>query len=130
MKSLTGALALSLTLILSLLFLTACATPAKEPADAKKALEDNGYTVTLTDSAEKLEDGMKATLVATNKDGEKLLIVWYTDKDGAKQGYDDAKAELEALQAEDAEAYAAYVVGKSGTIVWMATSKNAVQAAK
>ncbi|MBQ9784375.1 MAG: hypothetical protein IJW29_02635 [Clostridia bacterium] len=145
MKKFTKILALTLVVIMSVLTLVACATPAKEPKDAKKALEDNDYTVSLTELDEATDDGEIAMLSAYNKDGEYIMIVWYEDAKSAKESYNDLKEELKEQEEdleeskddlgdeayeEAKEALDKIVIGKSGKMVWMASSKDAVKAAK
>lgn len=144
MKKFTKVLALTLVVIMSVLTLVACATPAKDPKDAEKALKDNKYTVNLVELDEATKDGEIAMLTAYNKDDEYITIVWYEDAKSAKEAYNDAKEELKEMKEEleenkdelgddykDAkEALDKMVVGKSGKMVWMASSKDAVKAAK
>ena len=144
MKKFTKVLALTLVVIMSVLTLVACATPAKDPKDAKKALEDNKYTiVTFSELDEATDDGVIAMLAATKKD-EYITIAWYEDAKSAKEAYNDAKEELKEMKEEleenkdklgddydeQKEALDKMVVGKSGKMVWMASSKDAVKAAK
>ena len=49
MKKLVKISALALVLIMMVAVFASCAAPAKDPKDAKKALEDAGYEVTLID---------------------------------------------------------------------------------
>lgn len=145
MKKFTKIMALTLIVIMSVMTLAACAKPAKDPEDAKKALEDNGYTVVLIDEEALLEDDMEAALSAYSKDEKDFIaIVWYKDSDAAKKAYDEAKDELQDLKdeleknkdelgddyKESKETLDNYVVGKSGNMVWTASSKDAVKAAK
>ena len=80
MKTFTKILALSLVVILSVMVLASCAVPAKDPKDAKKALEDNGYQATLIDDKKLLDDDVEAQIMAYNDDEEYIIIVWYKDK--------------------------------------------------
>ena len=77
MKTFTKILALSLVVILSVMVLASCAVPAKDPKDAKKALEDNGYQATLIDDKKLLDDDVEAQIMAYNDDEEYIIIVWY-----------------------------------------------------
>ncbi|MBQ9774019.1 MAG: hypothetical protein IJW30_05085 [Clostridia bacterium] len=130
MKKVTKILALSLALIMSLMMLASCglfqAKPAKDPEDAKKALEDNGYTVYL------VEDGDAATLSASKGTEEYIYIEWFENSDDAKEAYDEAKEEYDALKeaAKELDVDFEMVLGKSGKMVWSASSKDAVKAAK
>ena len=146
MKKFTKILALSLALIMSVMMLASCAIfaakPAKDPKDAEKALKDNDYTVSLTELDEATDDGEIAMLTAYNKDGEYIYIMWYEDAKSAKEAYADAKEEmkeyeeeLKEMKGEDGyeeakEEFDKIVIGKSGKMVWMASSKDAVKAAK
>ncbi len=146
MKKLTKILALSLALIMSVMMLASCsifgAKPAKDFEDAKKALEDNDYDIGYADK--NLDGDPEARIYASKKD-EFITIYWYKDVADAKDAYKDAKEDLKKmkedlkamqddLNEDDYKGYEEeldnYVIGRSGKMVWMASSKNAVKAAK
>ena len=153
MKKSIKLFALLLALVFSLSVLVACNDkddddepsiyPASNINDAEKALEENGYSVLTTELDEVTEDGETAMLSAC-KDDETITIIWYEDKDFAKASYRDlkkqlkeAKEELEMSKDDLGDVYAEtkelldnMVFGISGNMVWMATSKDAVKAAK
>ncbi len=141
MKKFTKILALSLALIMSVMMLASCAIfgakPAKDPEKAKDALKDNDYNVQLIDDKDALEGyaemnecgKLTAVVVGANEDEEFISILYFEDASDAKKAYEDSKEELKEMQEEDDD-YKDYVCGRSGKMVWMASSKDAVKAAK
>ena len=156
MKKFTKILSLSLVLIMTVLMVASCGIfapkPAKDPGDAEDALKENDYTVTLAENDIALAamsaafncGDLEAAITAFDKD-ESITILYFKDKEDANDFYDDMKEEMDEAEKElkeekddmDEDDYKElkeeldnYVLGKSGTMVWMASSKDAVKAAK
>ena len=117
MKRILSAILVCVLVIGCVLTLVACGGPKKNPEKAKKALEDNGYTVVLTEDP---MDGVEATIIAYSKDGKDMIaIAYYAKKADAKEAYKEAKeAAADGME-----------VGRSGKVVWSGT-EAAVKAAK
>ena len=154
MKKTIKLLALLFALMFSLSCLIACnekdddeprIIPASDPATAKSELQDNDYTVSLVELDEATEAGEIAMLTAYHEDGPYIVIVWYQDSKSAKKGYRELKDELSTLREEleaskndlDSDTYEQtkeeldrLVIGATRDMVWMASSKDAVKAAK
>ena len=148
MKKFARVLALMLVAAMLCVMLVACGSkPASDPKDAKDALKDNGYSVTLSDDAISLAASalvyggdLEAIINATDGD-EYINIVWFEDEEDAQDYYDkldemyeEAKAKIDEIEDEDEKEEleedldnAAY--GISGNMVWKGT-KDAVKAAK
>lgn len=130
MKKLFKITSLTLVMLMLITSLVACGGPAKVPADAKAALEANGYGVILTDgkaleaiaSAMGIDD-LDAKIVATSKDDldDYVIIYYFEEADDATAAWDKIQAEAEKKDAE--------VVKKSGAIIYYGT-ETAVKAAK
>lgn len=130
MKKLFKITSLALVMLMLIATLAACGGPAKEPADAKAALEENGYSVSLSDG-KGLEaiasmmgiDDLDAKIVATSKDDMDDYVVIYYFEDSA-----DADTAWAKIQ-EEADDKDAEVVKKSGAMIYYGT-EAAVKAAK
>ena len=130
MKKLFKITSLALVMLMLIASLVACGGPAKEPADAKAALEANNYTVALSEG-KALEaiasmmgiDDLDAKIVATSKDDLDDYITIYYFEDA-----DDAEAAWAKIQ-EEADNKDAEVVKKSGAMIYYG-SEAAVKAAK
>ncbi|MBQ8408037.1 MAG: hypothetical protein IJY39_04160 [Clostridia bacterium] len=136
-KSIVKVLALTLVAVMMCLALVSCGGPAKDPADAKAALDENGYTATKIDN-----DGLGALALAalsvagikdvecvvsgTNSDGEHVTIIYFEDKDAANAEWEDVQAYAED-EKDDEETD--WVVKKSGNMIYFGT-KAGVKAAK
>lgn len=134
---------LSLTLVLSLLSVTllACGKPAKDPADAKAALEEAGYVVAKDDRilpATFTALGYSLTSVVTGskigKDDagntvvDHVSIYYFKDKDAATKALDKIK-ENEAADKGNSDESNWVAPTQSGSMVYYGT-KAAVKAAK
>ncbi|MBQ9784376.1 MAG: hypothetical protein IJW29_02640 [Clostridia bacterium] len=122
MKKAIRFLSLVCALLCVLTVLAACGDknggkPADTPEDAKKALKENGYTVTVTKDESLFEyDGMYATVYA------------YRDEDVITIHYFDSAADADA--AWDGIKKDGYVCGKSDNMIWIATSAKVVKDAR
>lgn len=132
MKKLVKISALALVLIMMVAVFASCAAPAKDPKDAKNALEDAGYEVTLIDgdmAAAVGVKGLEAAIMAFDpeNDDEGVFIYYFEDKDAANDAWEDIEKEVEELQKENEDVE--FVLKKSGTMIWYGT-KDAIKAAK
>ena len=119
MKKLTSLLLVILCLCLPL---SACANrdggkPAATPEDARDALKENGYTVTLTTDKALLDHkGLNTTLYAY-KD-ENVITIHYFDSAA------DANAAWDSIKKDG------YICKKSDNMIWIATSAKVVKDAR
>ena len=140
MKKITKLLTLSLVLLLLLGTLASCgATPNADPAAAKKALEDNGYTATLVQDSlldkaalavftlAGIED-IEAVVSGTNKDGEHVTVFYFEEAEDAAEEWDDVQKYMNDEKADE-EKETEWVIEKSGKMIFFGT-KNAIKAAK
>ena len=122
MKKFARILALMLVAAMLCVVLAACGgAPAEDPKDAKKALKDADYKVTLIDDEDALEyydyDGLEAILYAEKVDPEmtmdeldewedldgetvtfeKLVVYYFEDEDAAEEAFEDLEKYLEGL---------------------------------
>lgn len=124
MKRIISAVLVCILMVGCVFALASCGGPNKDPKEAKKALEEAGYTIV---SFAEDEDAGTAYLAATK--GEDYITIQYcADEDTAKEAEEEAKELIEKLE-EAAGKKAADKVGRSGKIVWMGT-KAAIKAAK
>ena len=124
MKKFARILAVALVAVTLCLTLTSCFGPAKDPADAKSALEDAGYLVVKVDTDLLLPDGVEATVLGTTDD-DYILITYYEDSDAVNEAWDDAQEDAKDLE----EKYEDIVCKKSGKMIYIGT-KQAVKDAK
>ena len=135
-KSIIKVLALALVVVMSCALLVACA-PAKDPADAKAALEENGYAVTKLDNeglgklafaAFEIAGIENATNVVsgTNNDGEHVTIFYFEDNAAANDEWEDVQ---EYANDENKDDESDWVCKKSGNMIYFGT-KAGVKAAK
>ena len=100
MKKFTKAISLALALVLSVMALASCALfapkPATDPAEAKKALKENGYTVYFKDAM--LDKGQEAYLYAYIDGSEHIVITWYDNTIDAKEAYKELKENLSEMK--------------------------------
>ena len=130
MKKLFKITSLTLVLLMLIASLVACGGPAKKPADAKAALEANGYSVVLSEG-KALEaiasllgiDDLDAKIVATSKEDldDYVTIYYFEDADDAEAAWEKIQTEADKADAE--------VVKKSGNMIYYGT-EAAVKAAK
>jgi hypothetical protein len=134
MKKSIRIIALALVAVMMCVTLVACA-PAKDPADAKAALEDAGYVVTKLDNeglgklafaAFELAgiEGAKNVVSAT-KDGEHITIFYFEDNAAANAEWEDVQEYATGEKDEESD----WVCKKSGNMIYFGTSA-AVKAAK
>ena len=137
MKKFTRVLCLTLVAVMLCGVLASCGGPAKDPADAKAALKDNGYTVTAMDSS--LISTMASVLgfkgleavVNGEKDGEVVSIYYFEDADAAEAAYEKVEKLYQEAVDELAEegVETELIFKKSGAMVYMGT-KQAIKDAK
>lgn len=119
MKNFARVLALVLVAVMLCTVLIACAgKPAEDPKDAKSALKDAGYDVTLMDEEATLSflgfDGLEAYLVAYKSDPDQsdydedemeeldgetvqmdyIVIYYFEDEEAAEEAFEDLEDEL------------------------------------
>ena len=136
MKKSIRLIALALVAVMMTLALVSCA-PAKDPADAKAALSDNGYAATKIDNeglgalafavftAAGIED-LESVVSGTNSDGEHVTILYFEDYAAANDQWEDTK---EYADKEKKDEDSDWVVKKSGNMIYFGT-KAGVKAAK
>ncbi len=135
MKNMTKLIALALVAVMCVALLVACA-PASKPADAKAALEKNGYTVVLVDNETALKaaellagiDDLVATVNGTKKDGDKIehvAIYYFEDSEAASEAYDKLVDDSDEEKDDETD----WVFKKSGKMVYYGT-EAAVKAAR
>lgn len=142
MKKFVRILALSLVSIMLLATLASCGAPAKDPADAKAALEEADYIVLiddkLTPAAFKVAGyDLSSVLTATkiSKDDEDKTVVdhvtvyYFVDKDAATKAMDKVKEEFKDDKKEESEDSVWVEPKQSGAMIYYGT-KAAIKAAK
>ena len=120
-----------LALVATCLFAFAsCGAPNEDPAEAKKALEDNGYTVEMTE-----HEGV--TYLTAISETDIISIKYYATEEAAEAAYKKAEEEMKKYEeASDADkatmdgyigiegvTYADLEYGMSGKMVWSGTSQ-------
>ena len=128
MKTFTRVLVLTLAVLMLTLAMVSCGGPAKKPEDAKKALEDNKYTIIMyiddADDAKALfgeDKGVVAYISAVDEDLENSIIICYFESSAkAKEYY----ADMDKEDVEDG-----MVLKCSGKMIYMGT-EAAIKAAK
>ena len=141
MKHFVRILSLALALMLLSLSLVACGAPAKDPADAKKALEEAKYTVAKDDTilpgifkglGYDLTSVVTASKVEKNDEGKTVIdhvtVYYFKDKDAATKAMDKIK-EYESADKKDQEESNWVAPTQSGSMVYYGT-KAAIKAAK
>ena len=124
MKKFVSIIAFVLVAVMLCATLVSCGAPAKDPADAKKALEDNGYVVVKVDTAILLPKDVEATVLGTTTENY-ILITYYKTTDAVKDAWEKAQEEAEKLE----EKYENVVCKKSGKMIFIGTAQ-AVKDAK
>ncbi len=131
MKKTFRIMALVMATVVLCLALVSCGGPNSDPAKAKDALEDKDYSVQKYDAdGSLLQQGViaamkiagisdiESVIVAANDDGEKVTIIYFTDKEAAKD------------ELEDVEDYAGDAECKvSGSMIYYGT-EAAIKAAR
>ena len=132
MKKLIRALAIALAISALLLSLVSCTAPAKNPEDAKKALEENSYIiVTYIDNPSELRTilgkdmGLVTYLCAADENYENIIYVYYFETSAdAKDAYKEVGKIMERTAAEEG-----WIIKRSGKMIYTGT-EAAVKAAK
>jgi len=141
MKQLVRIAALSLVAVMLCGMLTACGAPAKDPADAKAALEKADYTILESDTAlpiafkvlgYDLSSVVTATKTSKNDNGDTVIdhvtIFYFADKDNATKAMEKVKeqAKNDKKEADDTNWVEPT---QSGSMIYYGT-KAAIKAAK
>ena len=132
MKKLVRVLSFALVALTLCTLFAACA-PAKDPADAKAALEDAGYVATKTDGAILALAGIKDctdVVTGTKKEDDKIesvSIYYFETAEAAEEAFEKIEDLIEELKTEDDASD--FVFKQSGKIVYGGT-KAAVKAAR
>ena len=132
MKMFTRVLSLVLIALTLCALLAACA-PAKDPADAKAALEKAGYVATKTDGTLLALVGIKDctdVVSGTKKEGDKVegvSIYYFETAEAAETAFEKIEDLVEEFKDEDDASD--FVFKMSGKIVYGGT-KAAVKAAR
>ena len=124
MKKFSSVISLVLVAAMLCVSLVSCGGPAKDPADAKAALEENGYLVVKVDTAILLPDDVEATVLGTT-DENYILITYYETSDAAEAAWEKAQEDAKELEDE----YENIVCKKSGKMIYIGT-EQAVKDAK
>ena len=134
MKKFVSVLSLVLVAAMLCVSLVSCGGPAKDPADAKAALEENGYTAVKDTTVVPLALGLlgvkgvdcavSGTKVADDK-VDSITIVYFTDADAAETAFDKVKEYAD----EEKEEGETWVVKQSGAMIYFGT-EQAVKDAK
>ena len=124
MKKFVSIISLVLVAAMLCVSLVSCGGPAKDPADAKAALEENGYLVVKVDTAILLPEDVEATVLGTT-DENYILITYYETSDAAEAAWEKAQEEAKELEDE----YENVVCKKSGKMIYIGT-EQAVKDAK
>ena len=127
-------LALSLVLVTLVAAFASCGAPAKNPDDAKAALEDNGYAVLQSDllasalalAGIKDVDSIVSGSATIDDKFETVTILYFKDKDAANEAWENAQKYANDKKEDKAENW---VVKKSGAMIYFGTP-NAIKAAK
>ena len=127
-------LALSLVLVTLVAAFASCGAPAKNPDDAKAALEDNGYAVLQSDllasalalTGIKDVDSIVSGSATIDDKFETVTILYFKDKDAANEAWENAQKYANDKKEDKAENW---VVKKSGAMIYFGTP-NAIKAAK
>lgn len=141
MKKFVSIISLVLVAAMLCVSLVSCGAPAKDPADAKAALEENGYVATKDDTIVpnilKIA-GFDCTSVVTgtktveddegNKSVEHVSIYYFADKDAAEKAMTKIE-EYAADEKEDADDTNWVATTQSGAMIYFGT-KQAVKDAK
>lgn len=124
MKKFVSIISLVLVAAMLCVSLVSCGAPAKDPADAKAALEENGYAVIKVDTAILLPDDVEATVLGTTTENY-IMITYYKSTDAVKSAWEKAQDEAKALEGK----YENVVCKKSGKMIYIGT-EQAVKDAK
>ena len=140
MKNFVRILSLTLVAVMLAVTLVSCGAPAKTAADAKLALEEEGYTVVndtvaapLLFKASSITCTSKVTGVKLvedeegNKKTEYVAIYYFSDKDNATKAMEKIGDEEKSDKDEKAEDWVSAT--QSGAMIYYGT-KAAIKAAK
>jgi ABC-type oligopeptide transport system substrate-binding subunit len=121
---------LSIVMVVMLLAMTvvvfaSCSKPADNAADAKAALEGNGYTVSY------YKDEAGNEFIHATKGADYVSIAYYVNEADADAQYAEAEVEFEELEkaADENNLEFNLDIGQSGSMIWMGT-EDAIDAAK
>lgn len=135
MKKAIRLLALSLVLVTLVAAFASCGGPAKNPDDAKAALEENGYVAVKSEAIAviglsafgiKDVDAVVSGSATIDDKFETVTILYFEDKDAANEAWENAQKYADDEKDDKAENW---VVKKSGAMIYFGTP-NAVKAAK
>jgi len=135
MKKAIRLLALSLVLVTLVAAFASCGGPAKNPDDAKAALEENGYVAVKSEAIAviglsafgiKDVDAVVSGSATIDDKFESVTILYFEDKDAANEAWENAQKYADDEKDDKAENW---VVKKSGAMIYFGTP-NAVKAAK
>ena len=134
MKKFARILSFALVAVMLCATLVACGAPAKDPDDALAALKENGYTAVKDTVASPLAlkalgvknvtSVVSGTKVVDDK-VENITIVYFEDKDAAKDSFEKLEEYAEDEKDEDAT----WVVKQSGAMIYFGT-EQAIKDAK
>ncbi len=133
MKKTIRLIALSLVLVIAMMALASCGKPNADPAKAKAALEEAGYTATLINSGFTLTGAsavyggnVKAVVTGVKlADKEAVQIIYYNDADSANSAFENVK---EYAEKQNNDEDSKIEIKKSGNMIWFGT-KEAIKAA-
>ena len=128
MKKFVRIIALTLTVLMLSMALVACAKPNADPAKAKEALKEAGYTIMPGGSLAGLAyKDLDEIVIAVNEDEKGVVIFYFDDDEAAKDAFEDFKKEYEDSEGNDDEDWVAPT--RSGAIIYCG-HKDAIKAAK
>ncbi|MBQ9773737.1 MAG: hypothetical protein IJW30_03645 [Clostridia bacterium] len=124
MKQTVRYAALLLCLLTVLAVLCSCGGNGGKPAadynDAKAALEKNGYKVILTVDEKLLPYSTMTASVSAYHEEDVIIIYYFETAEDAEEAWKDLKKLSENYE----------VCAKDGSMIWHATSKKCVKAAR
>lgn len=135
MKKTLRLVALSLVLVTLVAAFASCGGPAKNPDDAKAALEKNDYVVFKSDVAlttalavagVKNVDSVISASATIDDKFETVTILYFKDKNAANEAWENAQKYADDEKDDKAEDW---VCKKSGAMIYFGTP-NAIKAAK
>ena len=124
MKKTVKIIALAMVALMLMLALVSCgAKPNEDPDAAKKALEENGYTVVKLPISDEI-------FITAYKGDDSIDITYYKDEAAAEEAYEEAKEEFNEMKDEAEELFEDFnlEIGQSGNMIWVGTP-DAIKAA-
>ena len=120
MKKFAKITAVVLVAVMALALLVACG-PASDPDKAKKALEDNGYTVVNLPAGGIA--GIKAIVSGTkgllSGNAQTITIYYFNDAESANNAWEEIKDKSDKESKDKSD----WVVAKSGAMIYYGTSQ-------